>query len=90
MTRMDFEGRVSSAVTLYLSYDSWYDILYLSDSGYGEDGVWQTMSKFIRGTWGRVPLYVFLAATTDSMTITAGHVYLDNFVIEKGQTRLAL
>ncbi len=85
ITRMDFEGRVMSGVTLYLSYDSWYDILYLSDSGYGEKGSWQTMSKFVKGTWGTVPVYVFLAATTESMTITAGHAYLDNFVIEKGK-----
>lgn len=85
ITRMDFESRFLSGVTLYLSYDSWYDILYLSDSGYGEKGSWQTMSKFIKGTWGRVPIYVFLAATTDEMTITSGHAYLDNFVIEKGK-----
>lgn len=85
ITRMDFEGRVMSGVTLYLSYDSWYDTLYLSDAGYGEKGSWYTMSKYIKGTWGAVPVYVFLAATTDDMTITAGHAYLDNFVIEKGK-----
>ncbi|MGE5294172.1 MAG: hypothetical protein ACM3VT_05035 [Solirubrobacterales bacterium] len=83
VTRMDFEGRTKTAVTLYLSYDSWYDVLYLSDTGYGEDGAWQTMSRFVHGTWGYVPLYVFLGMTTSNMDISAGQGYLDNFVIEE-------
>jgi hypothetical protein len=83
--RMDFEGRVKTTVTLYISYDSWYDVLYLSDSGYGSEGTWETLSGFIKGKLGRVPLYVFLAAKTESMAINSTGAYMDNFVIEKGK-----
>jgi hypothetical protein len=83
--RMDFEGRVKPLVTLYISYDSWYDVLYLSDSGYGSQGAWQSLSGFVKGRLGRVPLYVFLAAKTENMALTGSDAYLDNFVIEKGK-----
>lgn len=83
--RMDFVGRVRPLVTLYISYDSWYDVLYLSDSGYGPDEAWQTLPGLIRGRWGRVPLYVFLGAKTDGLRIGSGEAYVDNFVIEKGR-----
>jgi len=83
--RMDFEGRVRPTVTLYISYDSWYDVLYLSDSGYGSDGTWQTLPGLVKGKLGRVPLYVFLATKTESMAINGTAAYLDNFVIEKGK-----
>jgi hypothetical protein len=83
--RMDFEGRVLPTVTLYISYDSWYDVLYLSDNGYGSQGTWETLSGFVKGQMGRVPLYVFLAAKTQSMAIDSSGVYMDNFVIEKGK-----
>jgi len=84
-TYMDFVGRVVPRVTLYISYDHWSDILYLSDVGYGPDGAWQTLPNFVQGRWGRVPLYVFLSATTQNITIASGQAYMDNFVIEKGK-----
>lgn len=83
--RLDYEGRVRSTVTLYISYDSWYDVLYLSDSGYGSEGCWQTLSGFVKGKLGKVPLYVFLAAKSNSMALVGTSAYLDNFVIEKGK-----
>ena len=72
-------------VTLYISYDSWYDVLYLSDSGYGPDEAWQTLPGLVRGRWGRVPIYLFLGAKTENLRIGSGEAYVDNFVIEKGK-----
>ncbi len=83
--RVDFAGRVRPMVTLYLDYDAWSDTLYLSDAGYEPESAWQTLPGLIRGRWGRVPLYVFLGATTENLTINSGHAYLDNFVIKKGK-----
>jgi hypothetical protein len=83
--RMDFESRARTTVTLYISYDSWYDVLYLSDTGYGSEGTWQSLSGFVKGSLGRAPLYVFLGVKTDSLAINSGSAYLDNFVIDKGK-----
>lgn len=83
--RTDFVGRVRSVVTLYIFYDSWGDVLYLSDSGYDPDSAWQSLPNIVRGRWGRVPLYVFLGATTENLTMNSGNAYLDNFVIDKGR-----
>lgn len=83
--RVDFAGRVRALVTLYMFYDSWYDVLYLSDTGYDPDSAWQTLPGLIQGRWGRAPLYVFLGAITENLTVNSGNVYLDNFVIEKGK-----
>jgi hypothetical protein len=83
--RVDFAGRVRSLVTLYMYYDSWYDVLYLSDTGYDPDSAWQVLPGLVRGRWGRVPLYVFLGAKTKNLTIMSGNAHLDNFVIEKGK-----
>lgn len=84
-TSLDFVSRVAPRVTLYISYDYSNDVLYLSDVGYGPEGVWQVLPDFARGRWGRVPLYVFLAATTQNIGIASGQAYIDNFVIEKGR-----
>ncbi|HSW02885.1 MAG TPA: hypothetical protein VLI39_22175 [Sedimentisphaerales bacterium] len=83
--RVDFVGRPKPTVTMYISYDSWYDILYLSDYGYGPEGKWKAVSGFVKGSLKRAPLYVFLAAKSESMTLPPTSAYLDNFVIEKGK-----
>jgi len=84
-TTMDFVSRTATTVTLYISYDAWYDTLYLGDTGYGEEHAWQAITDFTSIYWGRVPFYVFLAATTENMAIKSGTAYIDNFVIEKGK-----
>ena len=84
LTSADFTGRGIDDVTLYIAYDALSDTLYLADTGYTAKEAWQTVSG-LRSRWGRVPLYVFIATTTDRMAITSGHAYVDNFVIEKGK-----
>lgn len=85
MTAMDFVGRNVNLVTLYISYDSWADTLYLGDTGYGPENAWQTVTNFTREYWGRVPFYVFLGATTENLAINSGGAYVDNFALEKGK-----
>jgi hypothetical protein len=83
--RVDLSGRTKPTVTLYISYDSWYDIIYLSDYGYGPEGCWNALPGYVRGTLQRAPLYVFLGAKSQSMSLVPTSAYLDNFVIEKGK-----
>lgn len=84
-TPMDFVSRTVNSVTVYISYDSWNDILYLGDAGYGEKNAWQIITDFAASYWGRVPFYVFAAATTENLAIKSGNAYIDNVVIEKGK-----
>jgi hypothetical protein len=85
MTAMDFVGRNVNFVTLYISYDSWNDTLYLGDTGYGPENAWQTVTNFTTEYWGRVPFYVFLGVTTENLAINSGGAYVDNFALEKGR-----
>ncbi len=82
---MDFVWRTRKAVTFYISYDSWNDILYIGDTGYGEENAWRILPDFAATCWGSVPYYVFLGITTDNLAVSSGAVYVDNFVIEKGK-----
>jgi len=81
---MDFVGRTLTNVTFYVTYDSAKDILYISDTGYGDEGAWQYMPDFLATYYGNVPLYVFLGVTTQNLAIPAGKVYLDDFEVAKG------
>ncbi|MEN6575265.1 MAG: hypothetical protein ABFD90_02895 [Phycisphaerales bacterium] len=85
VTYMDFVGRTVNSVTLYISYDAWNDILYLGDTGYGEENAWQIMENFTSSYWGHVPFYVFLGVTTENLAISSGGAYIDNFALEKGK-----
>jgi hypothetical protein len=82
--RWDFTSRVKNKVTMYISYSAAEDVLYLSDIGYGSENVWQSLPDFIRGRWGRKPLFVLLGEMVDGAIIDPGHAYLDNFMIESG------
>ncbi len=84
-TRTDFASRGWPSATLYISYDYWNDILYLSDIGYGKEEAWQILYDFVQNNWGRVPMYVFIGVTTENLGIASGSVYADNFVIDKGR-----
>jgi hypothetical protein len=84
--RWDFEGRGRTRTTLYFSYDSANDIVYLSDSGYGPENAWQTLPDVIRARWPRKPLYVFLGGSAENVQIDAGHAFADNFALDSGVT----
>ncbi len=71
--------------TLYVSYDSQNDVLYMSLGGYGPEQAWATFDGLLRGTWGGRPLYVYLGGRSTGLTVTAGRAYLDNIVVEAGK-----
>jgi hypothetical protein len=83
--RTSFTGRVSHRVTLYVYYDSSYDILYVGDAGYDPEQAWRVVPDHIGGRWKHAPLYVFLGATTRRMELGGGNAYVDNFAIDKGK-----
>lgn len=82
--RWDFVGRVQNPATVYIFYDARWDTLYLSDTGYGPEFVWETIPDLIHSRWPRKPLYVFLGGSTEGVQIDSGRAYADNFVIEQG------
>lgn len=82
--RWDFVSRFQNRVTLYISYDAATDTVHVSDSGYGSENAWQSVTGLIRERWGDQPLYVFLGGTAEGATISKGHAFIDNFVIESG------
>jgi len=84
--RWDFAGRGSGSAlkTLYISYDSENDIVYLGDAGYGPDNAWQNLPGVIKSRWPRKPLYVFLGGNAENVKIDAGHAFADNFTVDSG------
>lgn len=82
--RWDFESRGRKTVTLYISYDADIDTVYLSDTGYGSEQAWQTLSDIIKTRWPRKPLYVFLGGSAENLQIDAGHAFADNLAVDNG------
>ncbi len=80
----DWKLRYSNNGTLYISYDSTLDRLYLSDTGYGSANAWKTITGLVRGTWGRKMVGVAIGGNSDGVALTSGQAYLDNFVIDSG------
>jgi len=79
-----FTSREKQKVTMYISYSSIDDELYLSDTGYGRSHAWQTYSDIVWGEWYTQKLYVVLGGFAHETLMTSGHVYFDNFVVEQG------
>lgn len=83
--RTGYSERFSDSGTLYFSYDSRNDILYMSPAGYGPDMAWGVCTDLIRGAWESLPIYVYLGGRSANLNITSGHAHLDNITIEAGQ-----
>lgn len=84
-TRSGYSERTVDDGTLYISYDSETDTVYLSTWGYGLGTAWGVYSDLIQGTWGGRPVYVYLGGRSDGLAITSGHAYLDNIVVDFGK-----
>ncbi len=84
-TRSAYSERSVEDGTLYISYDSESDTVYLSAWGYGLNTAWGAYSDLIKGTWGGRPVYVYLGGRSAGLAITSGHAYLDNMVIDFGK-----
>ena len=70
--------------TLYISYDSDQDKLYMSYTGYGKANAWQTAVGLLQNEWESEPVYVVIGGGSDRVVLDAGDAYLDNFVIDSG------
>jgi hypothetical protein len=77
-------GRALEDGTLYISYDSGLDELYISYSGYGSGSAWQRVSGLLTGQWGGGFVAVVLTGGTDGSGAGEGQAYMDNFVVDEG------
>jgi hypothetical protein len=81
----DYIERTTDDGTLYISYDASADELYLSYTGYGQANAWQIVSGVLKGHWNGVPIYLgFGGCAYDGTTVSAGSLYLDDFVLDEG------
>jgi hypothetical protein len=76
--------RPSDDGTLYVSYDSAIDTLYVSTSGYGEDHAWGTFPGVLKGQWGGQPVSIWCGGGSSGQEIASGRAYLDNLQVETG------
>lgn len=84
-TQSGYSERSVNDGTLYISYNSELDELYVSTWGYGLDRAWGAYSNVVRGTWGGRPIFVYLGGRSTGLAIGSGHAYLDNIVIDYGK-----
>jgi len=70
--------------TLYISYNSLTDRLYLSYTDYGRINSWVTMSDLIQDRWGGGPVYVAIGGGSVYAELQSGEAYMDNFVVDEG------
>lgn len=82
--RWDFVSRFKDRVTLYMSYEAATDTVHVSDSGYGSENAWYSVTGLVRERWGGEPLYVYLGGMAEGAKIESGHAFIDNFAIESG------
>jgi hypothetical protein len=72
--------RDSNDGTLYISYNASADEMYLSSTGYGSINAWKTVSGLLQGQWSS-EVYIALGGGSDSIVISSGEAYLDNFTV---------
>jgi hypothetical protein len=70
--------------TLYISYNSDMDEIYLSFTGYGQAKAWQTVEGLLQDQWAAQPVYVVIGGGSDQVLLDTGDAYLDNFTIDSG------
>jgi len=79
------ETRDSSDGTLYVSYDTGLDKLYLSHTGYWEINASDTISGLLKGEWGGGVVSLFLGGDVENIVaMNSGVAYLDNFAVDSG------
>lgn len=77
-------ARAASTGTLYVSYNSANDDLYLSYTGYGSENAWKTISGLLQGRWDAESIYVGIGGGSENVGLNTGDAYLDDFTIETG------
>jgi len=79
------QTRDSNDGTLYISYNTGIDELYLSHTGYGAANVWQTAAGLLRGQWSSKPVSAAIGGSSEGVVLNQGDAYLDNFEITTGK-----
>jgi hypothetical protein len=72
------------AGTIYISYDTGDDEIYVSDTGYGAANADYTQGGLVQGTWDADSLLVAFGARGHGVDVAAGAAWLDNFAVEQG------
>ena len=80
----DFDIRTSSTGTLYISYNSSLDELYLSHTGYGIENAWITVSGLLHGEWVDKKIGLAIGGYSEGVVFSSGQAYLDSFIVEEG------
>ena len=80
----DWMLRSSNDGTVYISYSANNDELYVSTSGYWSGNADLTKSGLLKGGWGGAPVYVGIGGGSEYVSLSSGHAYLDNFVVDSG------
>jgi hypothetical protein len=75
--------RVASDGTLFISYNSAEDDLYLSYTGYGEINADYTIEDVLVNSWNCDYVTPFIGGDTE-IELISGIAYLDNFVVDSG------
>ncbi len=70
--------------TLYISYNSGLDEVYLSHVGYGAGDADNTLSGLVQGDWGATQVLVGLGGRGGALQLDSGQAWLDNFVLTSG------
>ena len=72
--------------TLYISYSTSADELYVSDRGYGAENAWATVKDLLRQAWAGQAVTLGLGGGSNRLAIDSGQAYLDNFLFETGDS----
>ena len=82
------EGQKSRSLddgTLYVSYDTAADELYMSDTGYwAANNPFVTIHDLLQGEWGGGTVCPVLSGDASNIALASGDDYLDNFVVDSG------
>ena len=84
-TIFEQKPRDSNDGTLYISYDTATDQLYLSSTGYGSANAWEVVPGLLQGQWASEPVGVAVGGGSDGGSLDSGKAYLDNFEITTGK-----
>jgi len=78
-------ARAANDGTLYISYDTSADELYLSTTGYGAANAWQTAAGLLQAQWASEPVGLSIGGGSDGVALDPGEAYLDNYETTKAK-----
>jgi hypothetical protein len=84
-TIFEQKPRDSNDGTLYISYETITDQLYLSSTGYGAANAWEIVPDLLKGQWSSEPVGVAVGGGSDGGSLDSGQAYLENFEVTAGK-----